>query len=156
MQCRLKRGELAESKVEEADLYLIKLNKSLSAKSQRLFLGNEMLAFQEQIKNAKILKDKFVRELSSLSSIESSRRNVFLQKEADFKSLDRYKERKAGEHLAYELKKERKRAGGYYQFAFCFQSSSSLDYHENITHLNRLSGYHTLCFQCSCDAAFEL
>jgi hypothetical protein len=67
-----------------------------------------MVAFQEQIKNAKILKDKFVRELSSLSSIESSRRKVFLQKEADFKSLDRYKERKAGEHLAYELKKEEK------------------------------------------------
>jgi len=104
----IEKRELAESKVEEADLYLFKLNKNLSAKSQRLFLGNEMLAFQEQIKNAKILKDKFVRELSSLSSIESSRRNVFLQKEADFKSLDRYKERKAGEHLAYELKKEEK------------------------------------------------
>ena len=40
--------------------------------------------------------------------MESARRKVFLQKEAEFKVLDRFKERKASEHLSNEQKKEEK------------------------------------------------
>ena len=67
-----------------------------------------MITFQSQIKNAKDSKNRLLKDLSKLSSMESARRKVFLQKEAEFKSLDRFKERKASEHLSNEQKKEEK------------------------------------------------
>ena len=104
----IEQRESADKKVKEANLYLEKLNERVSLKSKSLFSGNEMITFQSQIKNAKDSKNRLLKDLSKLSSMESARRKVFLQKEAEFKSLDRFKERKESEHLSNEQKKEEK------------------------------------------------
>ena len=87
----IEQRESADKKVKEANLYLEKLNERVSLKSKSLFSGNEMITFQSQIKNAKDSKNRLLKDLSKLSSMESARRKVFLQKEAEFKSLDRFK-----------------------------------------------------------------
>jgi flagellar export protein FliJ len=100
--------ESAEEEVQRAEGYLERLNVKLLAKSQNIFLGKDMLDFQEQIQKAKNTKSDLKNKLSRLSSIESSRRKVFIQKEAEFKSLDNYKLRMADEHIVFETNKEEK------------------------------------------------
>ena len=100
--------EVAEKKVVQADLYLDRLNDILIEKSQNVFLGSEILAFQEQIRTAKTSKNNLVKNLSKLKTLEDSRRRVFVQKESEFKSLENYKNRKSDEHFHCEFKKEEK------------------------------------------------
>ena len=77
----IEQRESADKKVKEANLYLEKLNERVSLKSKSLFSGNEMITFQSQIKNAKDSKNRLLKDLSKLSSMESARRKVFLQLE---------------------------------------------------------------------------
>jgi len=121
----IEQREIADNKVQEADLYLEKLNERLSLKSKSLFSGNEMITFQSQIKNAKDSKSSLIKNLSKLSSMESARRKVFLRKEAEYKSLDRFKERKANEHNFYEQKKEEKEQEDVISSRFVFNRSHS-------------------------------
>ena len=121
----IEQREIADIKVKEADDYLEKLNERLSLKSKSLFSGNEMITFQSQIKNAKDSKSRLIKNLSKLSSMESARRKVFLQKEAEYQSLDRFKERKANEHHSYEQKKEEKEREDIISSRFVFNRSHS-------------------------------
>ena len=102
----IKKRELAERMVLESETYLSKLNDDLSAKTRVSFLGTDLVAFQEEIQRAKETKDQRCKEVARLYSLESSRRAVYLRKESEYKSLERFKERKASEHLSREIQKE--------------------------------------------------
>jgi len=77
--------ESAEEEVQRAESYLEGLNVRLLAKSQNIFLGKDMLDFQEQIQKAKNTKSDLKNKLSRLSSIESSRRKYLFKKKLNLK-----------------------------------------------------------------------
>ncbi len=104
----IKNRELAEMKVMETESYLGKLNSGMTAKTSNSFLGSELVAFQNEIQRTKQVRERRVKNVARLASLESSRKLVYLEKEAEFKSLERFKERKSSEHMAMEIKKEEK------------------------------------------------
>jgi len=121
----IEQREFAQSKIAEIEDYLAELDNKKNLKVSHIFSVNEMILLQSQIEKAQEIKSKQLKNLSRCIGLESSRKKIFLQKEAEFKSLEKFKDRKAEEHIVFERNKEEKEQEDIISARFVYDRVSS-------------------------------
>ena len=95
-----------EDRLKRANEYVSSLEFKLNEKQKVSFNANELEAVIGGLDHARTVVRDLSTELSRKKTLEESRRQLFVQKDSESKSLDRLKDRQMQEHVELEAKKE--------------------------------------------------
>ena len=95
-----------EDQLLKANEYIRFLEKKLEEKQKLNFRANDLNSIIAGLEDARGVVEDISTDLNRKKNLEASRRELFLKKDSESKSLDRLKERQTYEHIEIESKKE--------------------------------------------------
>lgn len=102
----IQERQQTEDRLKRANEYVSTLEFKLNEKQKFSFNANELEAVIGGLDHARTVVRDLSTELSRKKTLEESRRQLFVQKDSESKSLDRLKDRQMQEHVELEAKKE--------------------------------------------------